>query len=380
MKLATRTVVSILISICALSSAGLASGANRAEVRTSILRVTPPFGSAPRNLAVALSPSERRVTARITREIQDLQSFIPQTLRLITWYVEPGSESSATVALARDVLVASQQIFETFNVFDGQATSIVIGRTQRFLNETVSKLGCFPNLSMTFDQHLMGSALCNDRIITMNLSGYLFLESLRPINSADETRLEPPLNQTSYLVVERNAAVLAHEWAHSVRTRIAGGAVPDGEPKWMSEGFAEMVDGLAQARVFSPGLTFPEMHAMTVRLFSNWPTRCRLDLATYRVPSPQLAGCEYVLGFLAVELLIADHGGLGKLLELYKAVTVYRTFADAFAVNYGMSIEQFEREASDYIREVASIGFCGRFRQQPVGRLPGDLSTYCPLL
>jgi len=143
------------------------------------------------------------VTARITREIQDLQSFIPQTLRLITWYVEPGSESSATVALARDVLFASQQIFETFNVFDGQATSIVIGRTQRFLNETVSKLGCFPNLSMTFDQHLMGSALCNDRIITMNLSGYLFLESLRPINSADETRPEPPLNQTSYLVVER---------------------------------------------------------------------------------------------------------------------------------------------------------------------------------
>ena len=135
MKLATRTVVSILISICALSSTGLASGANRAEVRTSILRVTPAFGSAPRNLAVALSPSERRVTARITREIQDLQSFIPQTLRLITWYVEPGSESSATVALARDVLVASQQIFETFNVFDGQATSIVIGRTQRFLNE-----------------------------------------------------------------------------------------------------------------------------------------------------------------------------------------------------------------------------------------------------
>ena len=380
MKLTTRTVVSMLIALCALSSAGVASGAGRAEVRTSVLRVTPPFGSAPRNLAVALSPAERRVTSRITREIQDLQSFTPQTLRLITWYVEPSTEASPTVALARDVLIATQQIFETFNVFDGQATSIVIGRTQRFLNETVSKLGCFPNLSMTFGQHLMGSALCNDRIITMNLSGYLFLETLRPVSSADEVRAEPPLNKTSYLLVERNAAVLAHEWAHSVRTRIAGGAVPDGEPKWMSEGFAEMVDGLAQAKTFSPDLSFAEMHAIAVRLFSNWPTRCRLDLTTYREASPLLAGCEYVLGFLAMELLIADHGGLGKLLELYKAVTVYRTFSDAFAVNYGMSLEQFEHEASDYITEVASIGFCGRFRQQPVGRLAGDLSTYCPLL
>ena len=380
MRSTPRAIIAVFLGLCVIVSSSGASGLGRSEVRTSVLSVTPPFGATPRNLAVVLTPRELLVTSRITREIQDLQSFTPQTLRLITWYVEPNSVDSPTIALARTVLIASQQIFETFNIFDGQATSIVIGRTQQFLNNTVSALGCFPNLSRTFGQHLMGAALCNDRVIVVNLSGYLFLESLRPVTAADEIRAEPPLERRSYLLIERDATVLAHEWAHSVRTLIAGGRVPDGEPTWMSEGFAEMVDGLAQAKAFAPGLTFTEMHAIVVRLFSNWPTRCRLDVASYRIPAPQLAGCEYVLGFLAVELLLANHGGLGKLLELYKSITAYQTFADAFQAIYGMSLEQFEREANDYIREVASLGFCGRFRLQPVGRVSADRSTYCPSL
>lgn len=380
MKSTPRAIIGVFVGLCLFVSSTGASGLGRPDVRTSILSVTPPFGVAPRNLAVVLSPRELLVTSRITREIQDLRSSTPQTLRLISWYVEPNSVGSPTIALARLVLISSQQIFEAFDIFEGQATSIVIGRTQQFLNKTVSDLGCFPNLSRTFGQHLMGAALCNDRVIVVNLSGYLFLDTLRPVTAEDESRVEPSLERRSYLLVERDAAVLAHEWAHSVRTLIAGGRVPDGEPTWMSEGFAEMVDGLAQAKSFAPGLTFAEMHAIVVRLFSNWPTRCRLDVTFYRTPAPQLAGCEYVLGFLAVELLLANHGGLGKLLELYRSITVYQTFADAFRANYGMAVEQFEREANDYIREVASLGFCGRFRLQPVGRLSVDRSTNCPTL
>lgn len=372
MRNAVRFRVVYVIVLALVGSTLHAGPSKSAEIPNAlplVIRVTPAFGAYPRNLAVPITTPERRVISRINREIKDLGSFTPQTLQLITWYVEKGSEASPTLDLARAALIASQQIFETFEVYDGQATSIVVGRTQKFLSDTVTALGCFPNLTSTFGQHLMGSSLCNDRVITVNLSGYLFLESMRPVLQGDETRAEPSLARTSYLVVDRNASVLAHEWAHSVRTRIAGGLVPDGEPTWMSEGFAEMVSGLARVKAFGPDLSFADMHAMKVRLFADWPNRCPSDLNVYAAPSVRLGGCEYILGFIAVELLISEFGGLGKLLELYQEVTRFENFIDTFEAVYGLSLDEFERVANQYIKQVAILGFGAKFRANPSGRV-----------
>ena len=365
-----RVVLALVLAVLGSTMyAGPSHGTDVPSALPLVIRVSPAFGAYPRDLTVPITPMERRVISRINREIKDLGSFTPQTLQLITWYVEKGSEASPTLGLARAALIASQQIFETFEIYDGQATSIVVGRSQKFLSDTVTALGCFPNLASTFGQHLMGSSLCNDRVITVNLSGYLFLESMRPVQQSDETRVEPPLARTSYLVVDRNASVLAHEWAHSVRTRIAGGQVPDGEPTWMSEGFAEMVSGLARVKAFGPDLSFADMHAMKVRLFADWPNRCPSDLNVYSAPSLRLGGCEYILGFLAVELLISEFGGLGKLLELYQEITRFTNFVETFEAVYGMSMDEFELVANQYIKQVASVGFGAKFRANPRGRV-----------
>jgi hypothetical protein len=229
----------------------------------------------------------------------------------------------------------------------------------------------------------MGSSLCSDTIIVMNLSGYLFLTTPGQLVTREmETRPEPPIASQSYLLVHRNIAGLSHEWAHSVRTLMAGGEVPLGEPAWMREGFAEMVSGLARVKTFPARTSYGDFHAVKIHLFSNWASRCKLDLRGYAQNhavkihlfsnwasrckldlrgyaqnSDILAGCEYYKGLIAVEILLSDFGGLSKLMKLYKDTSVLRTFEASFLTNYGMTLTEFEVLADQYINDIAKIPF-----------------------
>ena len=322
------------------------------------LVITPGFGAYKAPLFATMTPAEMRIINKAQEEVNRVNVVKPQSARLVTWYVEPSAVNSPTVKLARKTLLGTQAMFEGLGIFEAKATSIVIGRTQKFLDETVTRLGCFPDLSRTWGQHLMGSSLCSDTIIVMNLSGYLFLTTPgQTVTREMETRPEPPIASQSYLIVHRNIAGLSHEWAHSVRTLMAGGEVPVGEPAWMREGFAEMVSGLARVKTFPLRTSYADFHAVKIHLFSNWASRCKLNLRAYAQNSDILAGCEYYKGLIAVEILLSDFGGLAKLMKLYKDTSVLRTFEASFLTNYGMTLPEFEVLADQYINDIAKIPF-----------------------
>lgn len=204
----------------------------------------------------------------------------------------------------------------------------------------------------------MGASLCGDTVIVMNLTGYLFLQRAdQKITRTLELKKEPAISTMSYLEVDRNISGLSHEWAHSVRTLMAGGTVPSGEPAWMREGFAEMVSGLSRVKAFPMRLKYLSFHAIKIHLFSNWPARCRLALGAYRQDSSILNGCEYYQGLIAVELLLSDFGGLTKLMKLYKDTSILQSFSESFSQNYGMTLEEFEALANTYIADIAKIGY-----------------------
>jgi hypothetical protein len=320
--------------------------------------VTPPFGKYPKPLLVTMTPAEVRVINRSQQEVDPISVVKPVTTRLVTWYVEPSAANSPTLRLARRSLVATQAIFEALGIYEAQATSIVVGRTQKFLKKTVKALGCDPDLSITGGQHLMGSSLCEDSVIVMNLTGYLFLvNSTQKLTAALEMKPEPPIASMDYRIVDRNISALSHEWAHSVRGLLSGGRVAFGEPAWMREGFAELVAGFSRVKAFPLRMQYSDFHAIKIHLFSNWQNQCQGSLRDYAVRLGVLAGCEYHNGLMAVELLLSEFGGLRKLLKLYKDTSVLRGFEASFLTNYGMTLPEFELLANKFIDDIAEIPF-----------------------
>lgn len=356
-----------LIIIGSVGSPVEAVSSAKRPPKPNIVTVNPPFGAYPANLRIRITPREAEVIAGIRRETRDFGSINHSTHNLLTWHIEPGVEESPTFILARLALFSLQRMLESYGVLEGQATHIVVGRTQSYLAETVNFLGCSADLSSTFGQYFMGSTLCGSKVLVMNLTGYLILDSLRPITREDELQTEPLISTTPYLVVDRNTSGLAHEWAHSVRAVVAGGSPPAGEPIWLGEGLAEFAAGLARVNAYFPELTFAELHVMKVRLFADWPYLCSTDLSFYETSARRLNNCEYILGFLAVELLVSNYGGLTNILRTYREVAKGIGFREAFHGVYGLTISEFEDRAGDYIRTVAAIGFGQQFRRSVRG-------------
>ena len=351
-------VVALISTFCLVPNNARADDQLLSQGENTALVITPGFGAYKAPLIATMTPAEMRIINKAQEQVNRVNVVKPLSARLITWFIEPSAVNSPTVKLARKTLLGTQAMFEGLGIFEAKATSIVIGRTQKFLDETVTKLGCFPNLSRTWGQHLMGSSLCSDTIIVMNLSGYLFLTTPgQTVTREMETRPEPPIASQSYLLVHRNIAGLSHEWAHSVRTLMAGGEVPVGEPAWMREGFAELVSGLARVKTFPLRTSYADFHALKIHMFSNWASRCKLNLRAYAQNSDILAGCEYYTGLIAVEILLSDFGGLAKLMKLYKDTSVLRTFEASFLTNYGMTLPEFEVLADQYINDIAKIPF-----------------------
>lgn len=351
-------VVALISTFCLVPNNARADDQLLSQGENTALVITPGFGAYKAPLIATMTPAEMRIINKAQEQVNRVNVVKPLSARLITWFIEPSAVNSPTVKLARKTLLGTQAMFEGLGIFEAKATSIVIGRTQKFLDETVTKLGCFPNLSRTWGQHLMGSSLCSDTIIVMNLSGYLFLTTPgQTVTREMETRPEPPIASQSYLLVHRNIAGLSHEWAHSVRTLMAGGEVPVGEPAWMREGFAELVSGLARVKTFPLRTSYADFHALKIHMFSNWASRCKLNLRAYAQNSDILAGCEYYKGLIAVEILLSDFGGLAKLMKLYKDTSVLRTFEASFLTNYGMTLPEFEVLADQYINDIAKIPF-----------------------
>ena len=328
-----------------------------APVRTVRVRVTPPYGASPASLTATFSFEESRLVRELQGQVNLLADAdeIPRAAAFVRWHIEAAAAESEILRAARRSLTSTQLMFERSGIFEVQRTDIVVGRTQAYIDSTVRSLGCEPDLSRTKGAYLMGGSLCNNTIVTMDITGLLFV--VRPdqsVTAAMEAAPEPPMSTVRYQLVDRAVAVLSHEWAHAVRFVAAGSTQPLGEPIWFREGFAEWVALASRVRAFGPDMSYLDAHAIRLHLFSNWPSRCSTNLSTYRLRGAVAGGCEYYLGLLAVELLVVRYGGFARMVNVYRQAASGKPFAESFRAVYGISLATFEAESSKYISGVAA--------------------------
>lgn len=324
--------------------------------RNVAVSVDPVIGRHVAPVRVLMTREEYATVRRMGRGISESAVGVPSTARSAVWFVEPSARGSETLEYSQAVLRQVQLLFEQLGLVRMSRTNIVVARTQRYINETLAALDCYPNLVRTGGVHLMGESICNRRVIVINLTGYFFLRSAGDeLTERMESLPEPAFNKLNYRIADRNISGLAHEWAHIARASATDGIVAPDEPAWMREGFAEVMAGIARVRAFSARMSYATFHVVRLRKFADWGSFCTEPLRRYRVDSDFFAGCEYYLGALAVEYLVARMGGLDALVELFRASAESLDFPAAFRATYGMTLDAFERRMDPYLRAIADL-------------------------
>ena len=281
---------------------------------------------------------------------------VPDTAKSVTWRIEPSALDSRTLALSRQVLARLQFLLEDLGLVRVAPTYIVVARSQAFINEVLESIDCFPNLVRTGGVHLMGATLCNRRVVVINLTGYFFLRSAGDrLTSALESAPEPDIRRLDYRIADRNISGLAHEWVHIARASANDGRVAADEPAWVREGFAELLAGVARVLTFPARMDYVDFHVVRLRKFADWRRTCAEPLRRYRDDSDLLAGCEYYLGALAMEYLVARMGGLAKVITLFRRSAETLDFSTSFFVTYGMTLDNFERRMDVYLGDIATL-------------------------
>lgn len=324
--------------------------------RNIVVSVDPVLGRHVAPVRVLVTREELVTVRGIRRAISESAVAVPATARAAQWFVEPAAQGSETLRYSQAVLRQVQLMFEEVGLVRVTRTAIVVARTQRFINQTLATLDCFPNLMRTGGVHLMGESICNRRVIVINLTGYFFLRSSGDeLSTRMESLPEPAFNRLNYRIADRNISGLAHEWAHVARASATDGVVAPDEPAWMREGFAEVMAGIARVRAFSARMSYATFHVVRLRKFADWGSFCTAPLRRYRDDSEFFAGCEYYLGSLAVEYLIARMGGLAALVSLFRSSAESLNFPAAFRATYGMSLDSFERRMDVYLGAIADL-------------------------
>ena len=369
MKKTLRTFAVVILTTAMLSSTANAlnnSSNNLVEQPfvlepTKLVTIRPPYGFYVAPIRARLAKSEVDIVRRLQNLAINWESASPPPTNLIRWRIEPSAANSPTIALGIEAFHAARAFLSV--PFNDATRSIVviIGRTQEFLRTQVNALGCQPNLALYQGAYIMGATICNRSVIVINLTGYLFVRSLsQKITLEVEQKTEPPISATSYILVDRNLSGLAHEWTHVARNRLTDGFIPDNEPAWFREGLAEVVSGLSRVKASNGRMTYLHFHVIRLRKFSNWPNSCGARLKNFRGNSALPGGCEYLRGAAAVELLIANYGGLTKIVNLYSHMRESGDFLASFQFTYGMSLGQFELRADNYARYISQAEHYGK--------------------
>ena len=318
----------------------------------SYVQVKPLIGFAIRPIKKFITNEEWEVLAALDRRVRTIPHRDIDTDAVVAWHVEENTLYSPTYRLQLRVLLSLRQMLAGVDGFTKNATlDIIVGRTQGFIRSELDRLGCRPDLSAFDGQILMGAALCNRRIIVSNITGYLFLKTPdQRITPQMERRREPPLFDSPYQVVARNFSALAHEWMHFYRMAGLGGRVAPDEPLWFNEGFAEFWAEMAKVREFGDHDAMLRFHVVRLRDFYDWARKCPGSLRQYRLDRGTT--CEYHLGALAVEYLVAKYGGLEETARAFRMDGKIATFAQGFEQLFGISLDDFEREADRYIETI----------------------------
>lgn|GEM_PF-1016314 len=320
------------------------------------LTVKPPLGLVSAPIRQYVTDLELSVVADIQSMINGLELSVEVPLKNqgVSWYVEPVLATSPTFELQKSVLFAMNRVIDgRIRLADEWPLSIVVGRTQKFIQDTLEKLNCRPNLDRFGGVILMGASVCGRHVIVSNITGYLFLLRADQVLTARlEARREKPIAETPYRVVARNVSALAHEFVHIWRAVGLSGVVPADEPAWFSEGFAEFWAGVGLVLSRPRRVNYLTQHVVRVRDFSDWAHQCTEPLAVYRRKSEYANGCEYHVGLIAVEYLYARYSTLETTLSIFEKSTQYASFEETFVATFGITLDEFEREATRYIENL----------------------------
>jgi hypothetical protein len=328
---------------------------------TKMVTIKPPYGYYVAPIRARYSKSEVDIVRRMQKIALTWNSADQPIGNTLRWRIEPSAADSPTIALGVRAFYAARAFLSIPINESTVPITIIIGRTQAFLRQQVNALGCQPQLALYEGEYIMGATICNRSVIVINLTGYLFVRSLtQKITREMEQRREPPLAATSYRIVGRNISGLAHEWAHVARNRLTDGFVPDNEPAWFREGLGEVISGLALVKSSNNRMTYNHFHMIRLRKFSNWYDVCGGRLSKFRGNNSLPRGCEYLRGAAALELLIANYGGIPKIVSLYEQMRESGDFFSSFKVVYKMTVAQFEARADNYTRYISQAERYGK--------------------
>jgi hypothetical protein len=369
MKKVVKVLVLAFIATLMISSSSLAlRNPSRPSIQnplvlqpTKMVTIKPLYGYYTSPVRARFSKSEVDIVRRMQKIASTWNTETPPIGNTLRFRIEQTAENSPTLAIAIKAFYAARTFLSIPINESTVPITIIIGRTQEFLRQEVNALGCQPKLGLFSGQYIMGATICNRSVIVINLTGYFFVRSLATAITAEmEQRPEPALSKTSYVVVGRNISALAHEWTHVARNRLTNGFVPDDEPAWFREGLSEVVSGLALVRSNTIGKTYTHFHMIRLRKFSNWYDRCGASLSKFRKNGSLPSGCEYLRGASALELLIANYGGLPKIVSLYENMRESGDFFSAFKFTYKMTVGQFEARADNYSRYISQAENYGK--------------------
>lgn len=328
---------------------------------TKMVTIKPPYGYYVAPVRARYSKSEVDIVRRMQKIADTWNSDLQSVGNSVRWRIEPSAQNSVTLKIGMKAFNAARALLYIQNSESTLPITIIVGRTQEFLRQQVNGLGCQPQLALYEGDYIMGATICNRSVIVINLTGYLFLRSLtQQITTAMEQRREPPLSAMSYLIVGRNISGLAHEWAHVARNRLTDGFVPDNEPAWFREGLGEVISGLALARSSNGRVSYNHFHMIRLRKFSNWYDKCDGQLSRFRSNNSLPLGCEYLRGAAAIELLIANYGGMQKIVSLYENLRESGDFFSSFKFVYKMTVTQFEARADKYAAYISQAERYGK--------------------
>jgi hypothetical protein len=260
-------------------------------------------------------------------------------------------------ALQKNVLAALDEVLGAESPFMRDwPIDIVVGRSQEWMKGVMRERGCVPNLSAWNGVILMAAAVCGRRFVVSNITGFLWIvHAEQRITRTLEKRREPALARVPYRLVERGATALAHEYTHIWRAAGADGVVHPDEPAWFSEGFAEFWAGVATVLANKGRLTYETQHVVRMRDFYDWSRVCTKPLAEYRRYTPLNNACEYHVGVMAVEYLYSRYSSLQTTLRAFSRAGEFFSFAEGFRAVFGISLEEFEAEASRYVARIRRV-------------------------
>ena len=321
--------------------------------------VTPPLGYAPVPIVEFLTDEEIGVIRQVQRMIDALPESPGEPFGGydVTWEIEPAATTSGLLREQRKAVAALDRALAADSPFMRYwPMHIVVGRSQKWMRAVLSRGECEPNLSAWSGVILLGAAVCGRHYVLSNITGFLWV--VRPgqrITARMEARPEPVLAKVPYRLVERASTALAHEYAHIWRAAGAGGVVRADEPEWFKEGFAEFWAGVATVLANRGRLRYETQHVVRTRDFFDWASVCDRPMAAYRSYSATSSACEYHVGVIAVEYLYARYSSLKRTLEAFSRVGAYATFEEQFRAVFGISLTDFEREASRYVARIRRV-------------------------